>query len=82
MFPFRIHNSNVWLFAVYLVLEEVLGVAVGEGDEPRGDEGDDGEERRGGDRLHRVHAPEQPDRDGRDDERVAVEQRRRLQEEN
>ena len=64
---------------LYLVLEEVLGVPVGEGDEPGGDEGDGGEERRGGDRLHRVDAPEQPHRDGRHDERVAVKQRRRLQ---
>ena len=65
---------------LYLVLEEVLGVPVGEGDEPGGDEGDGGEERRRGDRLHRVDAPEQPHRDGRHDERVAVEQRRRLRE--
>ena len=64
---------------LYLVLEQVLGVPVGEGDEPGGDEGDGGEERRRGDRLHRVDAPEQPHRDGRHDERVAVEQRRRLQ---
>ena len=64
---------------LYLVLEQVLGVPVGEGDEPGGDEGDGGEERRRGDRLHRVDAPEQPHRDGRHDERVAVKQRRRLQ---
>ena len=66
------------LQSVYLVLEKVLRVSVGEGDEPRADEGDGGEERRGGDRIHRVDAPKQPDRDGAHDERVAVEQRRRL----
>ena len=65
-------------FHLYLVLEQVLGVPVGEGDEPGGDEGDGGEERRRGDRLHRVDAPEQPHRDGRHDERVPVKQRRRL----
>ena len=65
-------------YLTYLMFEEVLCVPICECDEPGGDEGDDAEERRRGDRVHRVDAPEQPDRDRRHDERVSVEQRGRL----
>jgi len=61
-----------------LVLERVLGVPVGEGSQPGGEEGDGGEERRRGGHVHVVQAPEEPDGHGRHDEGIAVEQRRGL----
>ena len=72
----KLHDTKAETIGTYLVLEEVLGLSVGEGDEPPGDSGDGGEERRRGDRPHRVDAPEQPDRDEQRSGRIVFNRKR------
>ena len=59
----------------HLVLQNVLRVLVGEGQEPGGHQGPDHEHDRVGGHVDRVHAPVEPHGDSGDDERVAVEKR-------
>ena len=58
----------------HLVLQQVLGVLVGKGQQPGGHEGADGEDDGVGGDVDGVNPPVEPHRDGGHDEGVAVEQ--------